>query len=346
VLARTREWRAVFGLAWSADGRDLWYSAGADEDRSYMVRALTPGGRERIVCRLPGLVSLYDIGKDGSVLLGRASTQVTIRGRVSGWQDERELGWLDGSYVADLAAGGRTMLFTEAGVAGGKYYSACLRTLDGSNPVRLGEGSAQSLSPDGTRVLAIDLHTPNRLAILNVGSGNVDSLPPAGLDRYVAAGWLPDGKRVVFYGNPSGQTARTWVQALGEGLARPVTPPGVFAIAPSPDGRFVAGATNGWLTLYPVEGDEPKTVAKLDREEQVVKWSADGRGLFVSQAGPEMRVTRIEIASGKRTPYVEFKLADPAGVDIRNAVLTSDGSGYAFTYLRTQDELFLVKGLR
>ena len=51
-----------------------------------------------------------------------------------------------------LSADGKTLLFYESGEGGGERYSIYVRPTDGGLPVRLGEGRAMSLSPDGKRI--------------------------------------------------------------------------------------------------------------------------------------------------------------------------------------------------
>ena len=62
---------------------------------------------------------------------------------------------LDYSFAADIAADGRTLLFDEEGEAGGANYTVYLRKSDRSPVVRLGEGNALALSPDGKWALSI-----------------------------------------------------------------------------------------------------------------------------------------------------------------------------------------------
>jgi hypothetical protein len=63
VLAKSGEWNYCGPPSWSTSGREVWFSAG--RDISMMdLRALTPGGRERLLARFPGIMLLQDIGED------------------------------------------------------------------------------------------------------------------------------------------------------------------------------------------------------------------------------------------------------------------------------------------
>jgi len=361
VLARSREWRALMGLAWSAGGDEIWYSASgeipvdsSDEARSsptgdawrYDLSAMTTSGRERIVQRFPGSIALHDIARDGRVLLARSQAQVGIRGRRSSADAEIELGWQDYPGPADISSDGRTLIFTETGYGGGRFYSTYLRDMGGSPPVRIGEGSATSLSPDGKRVLVIHIAPPHRLVILPVGVGDAVSLPRGRMEKYAAARWLPDGNGVVFFGAENGAAWRTYLQDVNGGLPRPITPEGVNATCVSPNGRFVAGAVEQQLTIFPTGGGPPRTVAELSPGEQVTCWSADGRSLFVEREGRTLRVDRIDLATGARAEWKTLSVPDLAGVWVRSPVLAQGSGGYAYGYLRWLDDLFVAEGLK
>src|SRR5215208_2323730 len=119
--------------------------------------AATMSGRVRSVTSAPGSLSLQDIAADGRVLLAHGSHQPSVMALAPGASDERELTWMDFSWVADISADGRTILFVEQGVAGGPGYATYLRGTDRSPAVRLGKGLAFSFSPDGRWALAADV---------------------------------------------------------------------------------------------------------------------------------------------------------------------------------------------
>ena len=80
-LELTDHWRSARGLAWSPDGRELWFAAG--ESRSNRaLRAVTPQRVQRVVLNAPGSLTLWDIAADGRVLLTRDDERrVMIVGR-------------------------------------------------------------------------------------------------------------------------------------------------------------------------------------------------------------------------------------------------------------------------
>ena len=62
----SEEWYTIQGLAWSANGKEVWFTASkSGVDRTLYAVALD--GKERMVLRLPGALMLFDIWKDGRV---------------------------------------------------------------------------------------------------------------------------------------------------------------------------------------------------------------------------------------------------------------------------------------
>ena len=59
------------------------------------------------------------------------------------------------------------------------------------------------------------------------------------------------------------------------------------------------------------------------------------------------KIERMDLTNGKRTPWKSLLPEEPAGVVLIEAVrLTPDGQGYAYTYARFLQDLFVVDGLR
>jgi len=344
-------WEDLGGLAWSPDGREVWFSAsnsGADR-RLY---AVTLDGKLRLVARVPGNFILHDIASDGRVLVSHGTMQAVMLGLVPGDTKERDLTWLDFSIAADLSADGKTLLFTEQGVAGGPQYAVYTRGTDGSPAVRLGKGNAQALSPDGKWALVLDLAPPPQLVLLPTGPGEPQRLPRHAIASFMVASWVPDGKAVMFVGAEAGHPTRTYVQDLAGGPPRPVTPEGVFAFGKviSPDGRFVVGTTGTESALYPLAGGDPRPIPGLGPGELAMAWGTDG-ALYVrppfQAAGLPFKVDRLDPATGRRSPWREVAPADPAGVTtLTRVILTPDARGYAYTYIRALSSLYLVEGLK
>jgi hypothetical protein len=345
-------WDNVAGAHWTPDGNEVWFSASGAGNKpggpESAVFAATLSGRVRRVTSTPGSLHLAHIAPDGRVLLAHGTHQPSVMALAPGAVEERELTWMDFSWVADISADGRTILFVEQGTAGGPGYATYLRGTDKSPAVRLGKGLAFSLSPDGRWALSADV-AGNRLVMLPTGAGNARVLPPHTTKAFSWAGWFPDGKRILFAGLGEGKGRRMYVQDLSGGPPRPLTAEGVAERANTltPDGRWLAARVNGRLVQVPVDGGQPRPVNGADPQDEPLRWRADGRVLFVRQGRLPVRVFALDVTSGQRTLLHELAPRDTVGVDaVWDTRLTPDGKSYAYVFIRSLSRLYQVTGLR
>jgi serine/threonine protein kinase/Tol biopolymer transport system component len=341
-------WASIQGLAWSPDGNEIWFTATkTGGDRS--LYAVDLSGTIRLLARVPGELTLLDVGRDGNILLTRGIDRAGMIGLAPGEKKERDLSWLDWSVPSDLSADGRSLLFTEAGEGGGPKYAVYLRKTDGSPAIRLGEGNGGALSPDGKWALARSNVAPSPLVLLPTGVGELKPLPQDTLN-HVRVRWLPDGKRFVFSGNEPGHGMRLYVETAEEGKPRAISPEGVssnWTVSPSGD-QVAAIGPDRRIYLYPINGGEARLVNGVEPNETPTAWSSDGRALFVYQYGEiPARVMQVDLATGQRKLWKELEPADAAGIDaVSGIMMTADAKGYVYGYVRTLCDLYLVEGLK
>jgi len=351
------QWFTIQGLAWSPDGKEIWFTASkSGTDRTLYATSLD--GKERIVARLPGALMLLDIAKDGRVLLVRADWRRELLGLFASDPKQHELSWLDYTYPADLSADGKTLLFDEEGGGGaldyskssGLTYAVYIRKTDGSPAVLLGEGGAVSLSPDGKWAIAQSQESPSQFKLLPTGAGEPRQLTNDNINHSWAH-FFPDGKRIIFTADEPGKGVRFYVYDLGSSKSEAISPEGVngtsFAI--SPDSLQVAAIgpdKKGYL--YPTAGGDPKLIAGLNPGEQPITFSSDGHALYIYQPGElPARVYHLDIQSGQRTLWKELMPYDPAGVEnIGPILMTPDAKTCVFGYHRMLADLYLVEGLK
>ncbi|HEY1434884.1 MAG TPA: WD40 repeat domain-containing protein, partial [Thermoanaerobaculia bacterium] len=294
---------------------------------------------------------LHDISREGRVLLAEEHSREGMIGLSPGEEKERDLSWHDWSRPVDLTPDGTRLLFDETGEGGGAGYAVYLRRTDDSAAVRLGEGHALALSPDGRWALSTPQATPAVLVLLPTGAGEPRRLATGNFGAIQRAAWLPRRERLVLAANEAGHGTRLYVQPASGGVPRAITPEGVGPEwAVSPDGAAIAGVgPDRRLRLYPVDAGEPSEVAGAAAGDAPVRFSPDGQSLYVLERGDgaAFAMARIDIASGERTRWKDI---GPAGVDgmtgLPRVLLSADGQSYVYPYVRLLDELFLVDGLR
>src|SRR5262249_55159252 len=235
-------WGDAFSLAWNPGTDEVWFTAreaGASSG-GLVLHAVSRSGRHRVIARVPGILMIQDVSRDGRVLLKHTEWPTSLVCLPPGATKEVELSWLDFSRGADLSEDGKTILFDEQGVAAGAKGAVYKRKTDGSDiAVRLGEGLAIALSPDGKWAISIPTTSPDRLVLLPTGAGQPRELKSPGME-YLGAKWFPDGKRVLLLARASGRGPKLYVQEVEAGDPRPVTPEGVDIGPISPDGKLVA----------------------------------------------------------------------------------------------------------
>jgi eukaryotic-like serine/threonine-protein kinase len=352
-------WDSTQGLAWSASGDEIWFTA-TDAGSNRALYAVTRSGQRRLIASSPGVLTLQDISKDGRVLIDHANERVGLLGLSAADAKERDLSGLDWSRGPILSDDGKTLVFSELGEGGGAGYSVYLRRMDGSPAVRLGEGEALALSTDGKWILAALVRSsPVSLILLPSGAGEARPLPKDSINheggareggvRGVAS-FFPDGRRIIFVGSEPEHARRSWIQDLDGGKPRPVSPEGVVGALLSPDGRFFVGrGPDQKPALYPVEAGPPRPIEGLEPSDQPLRWSADGKSLFVRPLGRSLtaRVYSVDVASGRRELWKEFAPRDPTGLtDISADAITPDGKTLVFAYHHILSDLYVVEGLK
>jgi Tol biopolymer transport system component len=337
---------SVEGLAWAPNGKEVWFSAvPAGSARS--VYALDFSGKERLIYRSPGGLTIHDISRTGLVLLTADKTRMSIAALAPGETRERSLSWFDWSLVSDMSADGKKIVFSESGEAEGSLDSVFLRKTDGSPAVRLGDGGYGFLSPDGQWVLSF-VGSPAKLVLLPTGVGEPRQLTLDEADHRSAA-WLPDSKSIVFTAADPGHDPRTYVLDIQGGKPRVLTPEGTSGSQVTPEGNHVVVQDlKHQVWLYPIAGGDPQKLAfALGADEVAIGFSADGKSLLVTMPGIPMKIALVDLATGHSEVWREIALADPAGAQsITSIHFSADGKSYAYSTLRVLSDLYVVDGLK
>jgi serine/threonine protein kinase len=353
----SKEFPSVEGLAWAPSGNEVWFGATDEHAWANAIHALGVSGKERLVLRLPGMLRLHDVSRNGQVLLSKEVWRTDIQLRGSGDSAERRLPWLDSAVLSDLSPDGKEMAFGEYGEASvapaGYSNQSYLRKTDGAAAVKLGNGYGPMFSPD-TRSVVVFMSDPPHLAILPTGVGETKNLDSSGIRQFYSQGWMPDGKEIYFAGN-DGHEWRMYVQDLAGGKPRAFTrsisikEQNYEANLVSPDGKQAfARSLSGTGLLYPVDGGEAHAVPGLLSEDCWANWSSDGRAAYVYQDKKiQALVFRLDLSTGERQLVATLAPGDPAGLTAVVPVrITADGKTYGYSYNRSSSQLFLVDGVK
>jgi hypothetical protein len=192
--------------------------------------------------------------------------------------------------------------------------------------------------------------------LLSIGAEPPRELPRGTLDAMGWAWWTPDGQRVLFNGREKDRPFRSYILNPPDGQPQPISPEAVecktpgYGWAPCFQIQESDGLPVRIWQLRSLDGSETRPAPWIGRDEAVIAWSNDGRHAFVGGfTQPPFRVFRVDVATGRREPWLDTSPPDHAGVRSIawvGTALTPDGRHYAYSYLRTLSDLFLVEGLR
>ena len=335
----------IRGLAWTPDGKELWFASSTKGPASKIEAVPAVGGTTRLLQSAPGGLSLEDLAAGQRALVLSFNETVEMVGFKGVDPRGVPLSLLEFSSPRSVSANGSVVAFTEGSRGEESVY---VRQTDGATPAtRLGNGEALALSEDGQRVLAL-LHTKPRQYVIYLMDGSVTKMPVA-VTQPKSALFHPDGKRIVFLGgdgsgdqllirDPDSQQASAF-GAKGVSMNGPaVSPDGKFAAATGPDGK---------MNLYPVQGGAERSIPNVQPTDRFIQWSRDSKAVYVYNPFVlPARIDRLDIASGKRELLREIAPGDASGVRYVELAMSADLSTVVLGLRRQLSVLQVVRGLK
>lgn len=350
VRTLSGEWESEQGVAWRPDGKEVWFSA-AEKGHDLNLMGVTLEGKRRSLLALPMGFTVQDISADGRVLVALNSRRLAMAFSTLDGKEDQELSWHDWNVAKDISRDGQSILFEDASEPAGPGYTVALRRVDGALPIRLGDGSAGGLSPDGKWAISISIGNPEQVTLLPTGAGQSLSVDVSGLE-HIRNGWarfLANGQQISVNGNEKGHPTRCYLLDLSGAKAKAVTPEAVLCGASSPDNRSMVGmGPNSEVAIYPLDGGAPRRIPGLEAGFQPVQWSTDGQSLYGYRVGElPSKIYKLEIATGKQTTVHELHPGVPAGVvNVAPVLASHDGTKFAYSFNQTLSVLYVISGLK
>jgi hypothetical protein len=224
-----------------------------------------------------------------------------------------------------------------------------MRETDGSPAVRLGDGVAGRLSPDGKWVMSGLTGPLPKISLLPVGAGETKFIPLERLHVQNFA-WFPDGNHVCMTASEGSGALRLCRANVETGAHTFFSEEGIaaFDLLVAPDGEWVAArAPDMVLKLYPVHGGEPRPLASITADLRPFAFSADGGAVFSFERGKVPAIIyRTDVKTGERTNWRDLSPLDRTGVDsLTRLAMTPDESVIVFSYPQSLCDLFAIEGL-
>jgi serine/threonine protein kinase len=347
VTTLTAELFGVQGLAWTPDGSSLVFSGntlGSSMLQPMSVPA-SGGAEAQPVFGVPGRFIVFDVAHDGRWLAVREDLSLGVRALVPSQETERDLSWIGSTGARALSADGAWLLMVDVGLRGGRNYGVVLRKTDGSPAIRLGEGFAQRLSPDG-KWAAATITTPAQLLTYPTGAGAAIRIGIEPITSVISAEWFPDGERLLVCGSEASRAARCYTVDRAGSTPIPVTPEGVLGRL-APDGKtLLLTMADGGFQLSSIDGGQTRPVRGLQPGDRQIAWSRDSQAVYVQHGFQSpANVERIALATGVRTIARQLQ---PEGVGAITALYVMDwvdeGRWYAYYYTSLPSTLFVVSG--
>jgi Tol biopolymer transport system component len=121
----TKEWSDLSGLAWSRSGDEIWFT-GSDAGINSALYAVNLSGQLRDLLHIPGRLRVFDISKEGQVLIANEATRQEVIGHRMGQDRDVDLSWFDWTLGRSLSADGQWAVLEEGGEGGGPDYTVFL----------------------------------------------------------------------------------------------------------------------------------------------------------------------------------------------------------------------------
>ena len=342
------------GLVWAPDEKEVWFT-GTRVGGNRALLAVSLSGKERVVSRIPGCLTVRDIGPESRVLMTESYERAIMMAQLPG-ANEKDLSWFDYGIPSGLSADGKSI--SPCPRSAGKEVELTGTTYSGVPPmVRRRFVWARVRFADISNVMENLLAQPR-----HAGNDDEDiSTADAGRAQGVAGmGAIETGtvallcrastKPCLMGASPDISRAFTcWIRIRAP--CRKLSSPKACTAGcgVTSDGNFLLGRNEKREPMfYPIAGGDPKPVKGMQPQEQIFGIASDDRTLFIGHLGElPQRLDRLDSTTGERKPWKEISPSDRTGTDmIGNLRVLQDGKAHLYSYFRSLSELYVFRGLK
>ncbi|MGH9408765.1 MAG: protein kinase domain-containing protein [Vicinamibacterales bacterium] len=351
VTTLTGEMWGIEGLAWSADGTQIFFSGSRGTRRGsvnyepHVVAAAAGPTSARLALPTMSDVIVQDVAPDGRWLIDRREDRDGVVVKFAETTVEQDVQWLDNPNRGVLSRDGTVLAFSDQAAGSGSDYGAMLLTSTSLAPVRLGDGAPRTLgiSPDLKWVVALVPSTAQDV-VYPTGTGEPKLLKvPSGTFKF--AGWFSDSVHVLVCAAPPTNGCAKY-SILG-GPPTPVADDATWnAMMMDDNSAMFADAKGKWWLTRPggsrIEA-RPPDVAILGL--------AGGTSVYVARPTSrwESSIEKYDVATANSSPLMKIPAPHDAGlvsVVITSISGTPDRLAYSYAYRRIQSTLEIATGIR
>jgi Tol biopolymer transport system component len=350
--ALTPEFTSAQGLAWSPNGKEIWFTGQATSE-PMVLRAVDLRGRMRTLIPSAVRLHLQDVAKDGTVLLTtedfRWQTLLADTGKAP-----RDISAFQWQYTNAISRDGGMVLFNAYTIGPDMSYYLFIQRSNESSPVMIGEGAGTGISFDSKWVSALDPVHLDQLHIIPTGVGEAPTVHLQGMN-YLASTWMPDGQHLLIVAAAPGHAPATYVQSIDTGAVQQISPDGKFVpnrvnvpVDVSPDGKFcVTTDAENHYWIQPTDGSPARDLPGILPDERPIEWHNDSAHLFVArQNGTDVEISDVNVATGEHKLFLRYSPTDrTAALAVTYIAITPDGAHYAYVVPHIYSTLFVARGV-
>ncbi len=334
-------------VCWTPDGKELWYTASVEGEDPGMY-AVTLAGRVRTVLHSPTELVIEDISSSGKVLLESVRFQIELG--VKRGSDERSRDFASSVDMGSISSDGQWIVYN---LFHGTDYESYVRKIDGSSPVKLGDGYGAGITADASMVAAAQNAQPHKLYLYPTGVGeqrviDIGELTAAFGTFENDLTFSRDSRLAAFSAFDKNGEIRDYLLDMSNGKIRPITPVGTRAGKLSPDGTRIVThdiAAEKYV-MVDIDSGKASDIPGLEKEDEVLGWNADGSWLNVWNQQVPARVSQVELASGKRQLIQTVEPLAMLGSMYARMVTSADAKTVAYRLRRGLYAIYIADGLQ